>query len=178
MKNFPKQAADDGIGTKLLELEKIVQGTDRRVVEKQTEYEKLGKNSTVKGRIAGSSLVKLLAENPSTQQQAYELAMEIIKEQKESQENNFAAENAEFIADYERKNQNFYDSAQNYLQAAQFYRTFDDAKSAITLYSAVEAFLAGDYKSDAEEVAKILKNLYPDSRQAQRVDRLFEKTNQ
>ncbi len=178
VKNFPKQAADDGIGTKLLELEKIVQGTDRRVVEKQTEYEKLGKNSTVKGRIAGSALVKLLAENPSTQQQAYELAMEIIKEQKESQENNFAAENAEFIADYQRKNQKYYDSAQNYLKAAQFYRTFDDAKSAITLYSAVEAFLAGDYKSDAEEVAKILKNLYPDSRQAQRVDRLFEKTNQ
>ena len=76
------------------------------------------------------------------------------------------------------ENQKFYDSAQNYLQAAQFYRTFDDAKSAIPLYSAVEAFLAGDYKSDAEEVAKILKNLYPDSRQAQRVDRLFEKTNQ
>ena len=178
VKNFPKQAADDGIGTKLLELEKIVQGTDRRVVEKQTEYEKLGKNTTVKGRTAGSALVKLLAENPSTQQQAYNLALEIIKNQIESHEITFAAENAEFIADYQRKNQNFYDAAQNYLKAAQFYRTFDDAKSAVTLYSAVEAFLAGDFHSDAEEVSKMLKNLYPDSRQAQRVDRLFEKTNQ
>lgn len=178
VKNFPKQAADDGIGTKLLELEKIVQGTDRRVVEKQTEYEKLGKNTTVKGRTAGSALVKLLAENPSTQQKAYNLALEIIKNQIESQEITFAAENAEFIADYQRKNQNFYDAAQNYLKAAQFYRTFDDAKSAVTLYSAVEAFLAGDFQSDAEEVSKMLKNLYPDSRQAQRVDRLFEKTNQ
>ena len=64
------------------------------------------------------------------------------------------------------------------MKAAQFYRTFDDAKSAVTLYSAVEAFLAGDFHSDAEEVSKMLKNLYPDSRQAQRVDRLFEKTNQ
>lgn len=178
VKNFPKQAADDGIGTKLLELEKIVQGTDRRVVEKQTEYEKFGKNTTVKGRTVGSALVKLLAENSSTQQQAYNLALEIIKNQKESQEITFAAENSEFIADYQRKNHNYYDSAQNYLQAAQFYRTFDDAKSAITLYSAVEAFLAGDFQTDAADVSKILKNLYPDSRQAQRVDRLFEKTNQ
>ena len=178
VKNFPKQAADDGIGTKLLELEKIVQGTDRRVVEKQTEYEKLGKNTTVKGRTAGSALVKLLAENPSTQQQAYNLALEIIKNQIETHEITFAAENAEFIADYQRKNQNFYDAAQNYLKAAQFYRTFDDAKSAVTLYSAVEAFLAGDFQSDAEEVSKMLKHIYPDSRQAQRVDRLFETTNQ
>ena len=177
VKNFPKQAADDGIGTKLLELEKIVQGTDRRVVEKQTEYEKYGKNKTIEGRIAGSALVKLLAENPSTQNQAYNLALEIIKNQNENNEITFAAENAEFIADYERKNQKYYDSAQNYLKAAQFYRTFDDSKSAVTLYSAVEAFLAGDFQSDAEEVSKMLKNLYPDSRQAQRVDRLFEKTN-
>ena len=123
------------------------------------------------------ALVKLLAENPSTQNQAYNLALEIIKNQNENNEITFAAENAEFIADYERKNQKYYDSAQNYLKAAQFYRTFDDSKSAVTLYSAVEAFLAGDFQSDAEEVSKMLKNLYPDSRQAQRVDRLFEKTN-
>ena len=77
-------------------------------------YEKYGKNKTIEGRIAGSALVKLLAENPSTQNQAYNLALEIIKNQNENNEITFAAENAEFIADYERKNQKYYDSAQNY----------------------------------------------------------------
>lgn len=175
VKKFPKESADDEIGTKLIELERIVQGTDRRIVEKQSEYEKNGKSSTVKGRICGSELVKLLAENPLTQKDAFLLAEEILQLQTSDDEKTYAAQNAEFIADYYRKNQKNKDAASMYLKAAEFYRTFDDSKSAITLYSAVEAFLADNYVSDADAVSKLLKELYPQSRQAQRVDRLFEK---
>lgn len=174
VKKFPNQAADDEIGLKLLELERITQGTDRRIAEKQSEYEKNGKTSTLKGRISGSELVKLLAENPSSQKEAFSLATEILELQTHASEKKYAAENAEFIADYYRKNQNAKEAAQAYLKSAEFYKTFDDSKSATALYSAAEAFLAGNFAADANEVAKLLKELYPQSRQAQRVDRLFE----
>lgn len=174
VKDFPNQAADDGIGTKLLELERIVQGIDRRIVEKQSEYVKNGKTSTLKGRISGSELVKLFAESPSTQKEAFLLASELLELQIHDSEKKYAAENAEFIADYHRKNQNAKEAALMYLKAAEFYRTFDDSKTAVMLYSAAEAFLAEKLTSDAKDVAKLLKELYPKSRQAQRVDRLFE----
>ena len=54
VQKFPKQAGDDEINKKVAQLEKIVNGTDKRIVEKQSEYERLGKSGTKKGRIAGS----------------------------------------------------------------------------------------------------------------------------
>ena len=46
VKKYPEQAALDGVGSKLVQLEKIVSGTDRSVAEKLNEYEKAGKAGT------------------------------------------------------------------------------------------------------------------------------------
>ena len=63
-----------------------------------------------------------------------------------------------------------------YLKAAEYYRGTLDAdanNAAAVLYSAVEAFAAGNQSGDAKETAKLLKQLYPDSKYAASVDNLL-----
>lgn len=175
VKNYPEQAADDQIGKKLIQIEKLVGGTDKRVVEKQSEYEKAKGVSTKKGRIAGTQLVQLYAENSYTQKDAFDLAMEILPKQTAADERIYAASNAEFIADYYRKNTENQKAAQMYLTAAEYYRSIDNSeKAAVTLYGAAEAFSAEGMMGDARETAALLKQLYPESRQAQKVDRIIK----
>ena len=172
LKDFPQQAAEDEIGKRLTELEKIVNGTDRRVAEKETEFAKLGDGS-VAGRHAGTELVRLYAESLYTQNEAYELATRLLAKQTSGSEAADAAGNAEFIADYERRNGENKKAAQMYLRAAEYYRGVKNEKgAAAALYGAAEAFAAEGLLGDARETAKLLKELYPESVQAQRVDRV------
>lgn len=174
VKEYQKEAADDEIGKKLIQLEKLVNGVDKRIVDKQSEYEKQKGSSTKAGRIAGTQLVQLYAASSYTQKEAYDLAVELLAKQTAGDERAYAAINAEFIADYNRKNNENRQAAQMYLKAAEYYRNVDDSdKAAVVLYGAVEAFVADGYEGDGRETAELLKSLYPDSRQAQRVDRLF-----
>ena len=173
LKDFPQQAADDEIGKRLVELEKIVNGTDRRVAEKETEFSRLGGDSTAAGRHAGSELVRLYAESLYTQKDAYELAGRLLAKQTSNSELADAAGNAEFIADYERRNGDNTKSAQMYLRAAEYYRGVKNTQGAASsLYGAAEAFAAEGLYGDARETAKLLKELYPDTIQAERVDRV------
>ena len=173
LKDFPQQAADDEIGKRLIELEKIVAGTDRRVAEKETEYTKLGGAETKAGRLAGSQLVRLYAESLYTQQDAFELASKLLPKQTASDERSDAAFNAEFIADYYRKNQENKKAAEMYLRAAEYYRNVSNGeRAAAALYGAAEAFTAAGLTGDARETAVLLKQLYPDSLQAENVDRV------
>ena len=173
LKDFPQQSADDEIGKRLTELEKIVGGTDRRVAEKQTEYSKLGGADTKAGRAAGSQLVRLYAESLYTQSDAYELASQLLPKQTGADEREDAAYNAEFIADYCRKNQDNKKAAEMYLRAAEYYRNVRSGeRAAAALYGAAEAFAASGLSGDARETAELLKQLYPDSVQAQNVDRV------
>lgn len=175
VKDFQTQAADDEIGKKLLQLEKLVNGVDKRVVEKQAEFEKNKGSSTKKGRISGSELVQLYAGSSYTQKDAFDLAMEILPKQKGADEREYAANNAEFIADYYRKNNENKNAAEMYLKAAEYYRSVENSeRAAIVLYGAVDSFMAQRFEGDARQTAELLKSLYPESRQAQRVDRLFE----
>lgn len=172
IKDFPQQAADDEIGKRLIELEKIVNGTDRRVAEKETEFAKLGEGSAA-GRHAGTELVRLYAESLYTQKEAYDLATRLLAKQTAGSELADAASNAEFIADYERRNGQNKKAAQMYLRAAEYYRGVKNEQGAAgSLYGAAEAFTAEGLIGDARETAKLLKELYPDSVQAQRVDRV------
>ena len=172
IKDFPQQAADDEIGKRLIELEKIVNGTDRRVAEKETEFAKLGEGSAA-GRHTGTELVRLYAESLYTQKEAYELASRLLAKQTSAAEVADAAINAEFIADYERRNGENKKAAQMYLRAAEYYRGVKNAQgAAAALYGAAEAFAAEGLSGDARETAKLLKELYPDSVQAERVDRV------
>ncbi len=173
LRAFPEQAADDEIGKRVRELEKIVSGTDRRVAEKESEYIRLGEAGSVAGRNAGTELVRLYAESLSTQSEAYELAVKLFARQTGAEERANAAYNAEFIADYSRKNGNNKKAAEMYLKAAEYYRNVKDSSGAASsLYGAAEAFAAEGLAGDARETAALLKELYPDSIQAERVDRV------
>ncbi|MCR5189363.1 MAG: hypothetical protein K6C97_10535 [Treponema sp.] len=175
LRDFPDQAADDEIGSRKIELEKIVSGSSKQVAEKESDYEKQGKSSTKKGRIIGSELVKLYAESPAGQEQAFKLARELLAKQTDPDEKKYAAENAEFIADYYRRKEENQKAAEMYLTAAQYYRSLEDSsRAAACLYGAAEAFAVQGLLGDAGETAGLLKELYPDSRQAQRVDSLLE----
>lgn len=172
--NFADQAASDGIGTKLTEIEKIVSGTDRRIVEKYAQYEKQGKTTTVQGRKTGTELVQLYAQNDDTKKEAYALASQLLKLQKEASEKFDAAQNAEYIADCDRANNENKKAAEMYLLAAEYYRSSQngDSKAAAALYGAVEAFVAQGMTADAKETANLLVKLYPESKQAKNVRRL------
>ena len=171
--SFAQQAAEDGIGKRAKELEKIVNGTDRRVAEKESEFASLGGAGTVAGRAAGTELVRLYAESLSTQDEAFELASQLLKKQSESSERADAAYNAEFVAEYNRKKGNNKKAAETYLKAAEYYRSVkNDSGAASALYGAAEAFAAEGLKGDARETAALLKELYPQSIQAERVDRV------
>lgn len=173
LRDFPQQAGDDEIGKRVNELEKIVSGTDRRVAEKESEYLRLGEASTVAGRNAGTELVKLYAESLSTQTEAYELAEKLFARQSGAEERGAAAYNAEFIAEYSRRNGNNKKAAEMYLKAAEYYRSVKNSSGAASaLYGAAEAFAAEGLSGDARETAALLKELYPSSLQAERVDRV------
>lgn len=174
--DFQTQAASDGIGTKLKELEKIVSGTDVRVAETYSRYEKQGKASTKEGRETGTKLVQLYAENDETKREAYNLATELLALQKDASEKYSAAQNAEYIADYSRANNENQKAAEMYLLAAEYYRgsSASDDKAAAALYGAVEAFVADGLTADAKETAGLLIKLYPESKQARNVKRLVK----
>ena len=173
LKNYSKQAADDEIEKRVRELERIVSGVDPRVAEKESEYSRLGGASTVKGRAAGTELVRLYAESLSTQEEAFELASLLFEKQTGADERADAAYNAEFIAEYNRKNGNNKKAAELYLKAAEYYRSVkNESGAASSLYGAAEAFAAEALIGDARETASLLKELYPESIQAERVDRV------
>ncbi len=173
VRNYPEQSAEDEIGKRLSELEKIVNGTDPRVAKKQTEYNKAGASKTKQGRALGSELVRLYAESLYTQDDAYKLASELFPLQTSDSERGDAAGNAEFIADYQRKHQKNSDAAKMYLKAAEYYRSIRNSdRAAVCLYSAAEAFSADGLTGDARETAALLRDLYPDSIQAEKVGRI------
>ena len=137
------------------------------------EYIKLGQDTTPAGRSAGTELVKLYAESLSTQREAYELAVKLLARQTSSAESADAAFNAEFIAEYCRKNGDNKKAADMYLKAAKYYRSVkNEGGAAASLYGAAEAFAAEGLAGDAKETAALLKELYPQSIQAERVDRV------
>ena len=173
MKKYPEQAASDNIGTKIKELEQIVGGTDHRIAEKLSLYEKNGKTTTKKGRKIGSEIVKLYAENTYTQETAFEYANKILQEDIEEDEYTYIAEVAEFAGDYCRGTLKNKEAASYYLEAAQYYRSIQNtSKAAAVLYGAAEAFSASGLKGDAVEVAELLKELYPDTNYAALVDKI------
>lgn len=177
IKKYPEQAALDGVGTKLVQLEKIVSGTDRSVAEKLNEYEKAGKSGTYNGRKIGNQLVKLYAQNDSTMNEAVVLAQDILKNHKEDSKDELliAAENAEFLGDYCNKSNKNQQAGKYYLDAAQYYRGCNESEKAATcLYTAADAYINAGQSGDAKEVVSLLQSLYPDSKQARAAARLIK----
>ena len=173
--NFPEEAKNSGIDKKAGELELIVSGVSPAVVEKKSAFEQNKEENTMQGRILGSELVALYEQNPLTKKDAFELALKILPKQNLSGEEKYAAQNAEVVADYYRTEFENSSAAEYYLKSAGFYRSAgNENKAASVLYSAVEAFVAADSFGDAVQTANLLKELYPKSRYAQRVDNLLK----
>lgn len=173
---YPSQSVTDGVNKREIELEKIVGGTDRHIVEKLTEYEKNGCEKTKKGRAAGSELVQLYAVYGS-REDAFNLASVLIPLQTGTDELYDRAMNCDFSAAYYRENLDNRNAASMYLKAAEYYRSSGkdkNNKAAAALYSAVDAFVSENMTGDAEETANLLIKLYPSTRQAQNVKSLLK----
>ncbi len=176
VRDYNEQASSDGIGQKVVELERIVSGTDREIVEKNSEYERAGKTSSKKGRIAGSQLVQLYADH-NYNEDAYKLALELLNYQKDGDEMYYAAQNADFVAGYYYKSGESKKAAEYYLKAAEYYRASgsdDTDKAAAALYSATDAFMAAGLKGDAKVTAELLVELYPNTKQGSKVMNLVK----
>ena len=174
VREYNDQALADGIGQKVVELERIVSGTDRTIVEKNSEYERAGKTASKKGRIAASELVQLYAEHGMNDEA---LALELLNYQKDGDEMYYAAQNADFLAGYYYRSGESKKAAEYYLKAAEYYRSSgqdDSDKAAAALYSATDSFIAAGLRGDAEATAKALVELYPDTKQAGKVMNLLK----
>lgn len=171
VRDYKEQATSDQIGQRVVDLERIVSGSDREVVEKLGEYERAGKTTGKKGRNAGSELVLLYAEHDE-KDKAFALALELLEYQKEPDEMYNAARNADFIAAYYYESGKAQKAAEYYLKAAEYYRTSGqdkDDKAAAALYSAVDSFIAAGLKGDAQVTANLLVELYPNTKQGRKV---------
>lgn len=180
-----KQAEADGIVEKITELEQITAGIDRRIVEKRSEFAKKGELGTVEGRIAGTDLVALYAQFDEYYEEGIVLAKKLLPLQapdESATKKNFddvlcGAKNADFLAlDYENKAL-YKESAEMYLKAAECYRICGkgyETEAAASLYSASSAFVSANQNGDAKATAKLLKSLYPASKQANKVDALIK----
>ncbi len=176
VRDYKDQATSDQIGQRVVDLERIVSGTDREVVEKLGEYERAEKTASKKGRNAGSQLVKLYAGHDENEK-ALELALELLEYQKDGDEMYYAAENADFAAGYYYKAGESKKAAEYYLKAAEYYRTSGqdkDDKAAAALYSAVDSFVSAGLRGDAQVTANLLVELYPNTKQGQKVMNLLK----
>ena len=182
-----KQAEADGIVIKAGELRQIVAGVDKNIVEKQSEFTQKGELATEQGRIAGTELVALYSQYEEYYQKGVELAQKLLPLQVPDGKNAggvskrsvdeilCGAKNADFLGlSYEKDSRNK-EAAEMYLKAAECYRLCgkaQDSAAAASLYSAASAFVSAGLNGDAKATAKLLKSLYPESKQAQRVDAL------
>ena len=150
----------------------ILGGTESDAI---SEYEELGKEKTVEGRKIGSQLVQIYLKHDE-EKQSLLLAETLIKFQKTDEEKILLAENSKVIANIYRKENKNKDSALLYLQAAENFRSNKDfsTQAAECLYSAVEAFVANGDEGDAKATAQLLIELYPQTRQAKRVNALIK----
>ncbi len=176
VRDYKEQASSDQIGQRVIDLERIVSGTDREVVEKLGEYERAGKTASKKGRNAGSELVQLYAKHDENEA-AITLALELLNYQKDGDEMYYAAQNADFAAEYYYNQSQSKKAAEYYLKAAEYYRSSGqdrDDKAAAALYSAVDSFVSAGLKGDARVTANLLVELYPDTKQGKKVMNLLK----
>ena len=172
VEKYGEQAKSDGISQISQDLKELSSGKTEEMVTLENKYLSQKENKTPQGRKTGSELVRLYAERPSYQEPAITLAESLLPLQKAnlSEESLYAAWNAEFLGKKYREQEKNKLSAQMYLLAAEYYRMNSaDESAASSLYGSYEAFRAAGLSGDANDTAKLLKELYPESRQARNV---------
>lgn len=169
---YGDQARNDGISEVVSDLEKLYSGKSEAIVVKENEYKKNGESSTLLGRNIGTGLVYLYAETVSFSRNAVFLAEQLLPIQKKnlSEESLNAAKNASFLGRTYRLGDKNKDAAEMYLLAAEYFRqNSKDEDAAASLYGAYDSFRAAGLRGDADETARTLKSLYPNSRQAKNI---------
>ncbi len=169
---YGEQAKTDGIAQIAEDLKELSGGKSEEMVQLENKYASQKENKTAAGRKTGSELVRLYADRPSYQEPAITLAESLLPLQKQNleEESLYAAWNAEFLGKKYREAEKNKLSAQMYLLAAEYYRmNSKDENAAASLYGSYEAFRAAGLTGDANDTAKLLKELYPESRQARNV---------
>ena len=102
----------------------------------------------------------------ATETPSYETLLPLQKKYISS-ESFWAAQNSEILAQANRAQNKNKTAAEYFLSAAEYYRmSSKENEAAAALYGAYDAFIAADMAGDANETAKAIKNLYPQSRQA------------
>lgn len=173
MNNYKNQAISDGIPAKLKVIGNVKNGASKEMAEKQAEYETKGGTSTVEGRLAGYELFMMYVKDDN-RTEAKKIAGPLYNSnaKRDAREYYYLGKIAEFYAKGEQGTK----QAEYYLKAVEYYRLSSkdtSSEEAVALYSAVDAFLKDKKTADARETANVLKKLYPDSRQAKNVDKLF-----
>lgn len=170
-----KLAFVDEIDRKKADLKRIIGGTDKKIVEMESNFDKKGKTSTKSGRIIGTELVQIYSKFEDYEQNAFELATELLLLQ-QNDEYVYAAKNANFIATYYQKEGKYKEAGEMYLQAAEYYRSdsVEEHNAASALYSATDSFVSAGLLGDASATAQLLRTLYPDSKQAKKVNELIK----
>ena len=75
-----------------------------------------------------------------------------------------------FLGKTYRRNERNKNAAEMYLLAAEYFRMNNkDDEAAAALYGAYDSFRAAGLSGDADETARMLKSLYPQSRQAKNI---------
>ena len=169
LQRYGDQARNDGIAEVAADLEKLASGKNEAMVAQESEYRKAGGTNTPEGRRAGTELVILYAKSSVTSNDAIKLARQLLPLQKKyiSSESFWAAQNSEILAQANRAQNKNKTAAEYFLSAAEYYRMSSKGnEAAAALYGAYDAFIAADMAGDANETAKAIKNLYPQSRQA------------
>ena len=169
---YGDQARNDGIANAAAELDKLAGGLTEEIVQKISDFESEGGIQTVSGRILGTELAQMYSKAPSLYNDGVTLANKMLPLQKNniSIEHEYAALNAELIANNYRNSGKNKTAAEMYLSAAEYFRmSKNDEKAAGVLYAAVDAFNAEGLSGDANETAKLLQKLYPQSKQAKNV---------
>lgn len=171
--NYTEQAKIDGLSSELIALEKLNAGKSEAIIQKEAEYEKNGREETVQGRNAGTDLVFLYAADAQFERNALSLAELLFSLQKKNvtSESLGAAKNAMFLGKCYRRDGRNKEAAEMYLAASEYFRmnAMDD-DAAMSLYGAQDAFRAASLFADANETARMLKMLYPESRYAKSVN--------
>ena len=172
IEKYGEQAKNDGISEVSADLEKLHSGKSEEIVRKEAEFKKNGELETYAGRTTGTELVALYASTTSFSRNAAVLAEKLLPLQKKhlQEESLYAAQNAMFLGKTYRRNERNKNSAEMYLLAAEYFRMNNkDDDAAAALYGAYDSFRAAGLSGDADETSRMLKSLYPQSRQAKNI---------
>lgn len=168
VEEYGDQASKDGIPEEIRELKALAKGADSKLVLEEKEYNDKGGILTVQGRKIGTKLANSYCSSSDTAEKGEKLALQLLEKQKANDEESpYALQNALLLAGIYRTRGQNEKSAKMYLDATEYARkSGEDEKAARALYGGAEAFDAAGLYGDAKSTVELLKQLYPNSKQA------------